>query len=105
MHLVCHPGDAGDGGDAGAGTLLPVKVVPGASRDRVVGVLGTRLKVTVSQVAEKGAANKAVAAVLAKALGVRGREVELVSGMTNPEKVFRIRGLRIEEVRNRLTDE
>jgi len=76
--------------------------VPGASRDRVSGVLGSRLKITVSRPAEKGAANQAVAEVLAKALALRPRDVELVNGQTNPEKSFLVRGLGVEEVRRRL---
>lgn len=84
------------------GTLLPVKVVPGASRTRIAGVLGDRLKITVSQAPEKGAANKAVAEVLAGALGLRKNEVELAVGPTNPEKTFLIRGLGPEDVRQRL---
>ncbi|KKK79180.1 hypothetical protein LCGC14_2836110, partial [marine sediment metagenome] len=42
--------------------MIAVKAVPGASRDRVVGVLGDCLKVATSQPAEKGKANKAIAA-------------------------------------------
>jgi len=84
------------------GTVVAVKVVPGASRDRVAGVLGTRLKITVSRPAEKGAANKAVAAVLARALGVKARDVELLSGRSNPEKSFLLRTLTPQEVRRRL---
>lgn len=89
--------------DAG-GTRIDIKVVPGASRDRVVGLLGSRLKVTVSRPPEKGAANKAVAQLLAKALGVRPREVELVAGATRPEKTFRIAGLSPDDLRRRLAD-
>jgi uncharacterized protein (TIGR00251 family) len=86
------------------GTLLDVKVVPGASRDRVAGLLGSRLKVTVSRPAEKGAANKAVADLLAGALGLRTRDVELAGGRTRPEKTFLVRGLAPAEVRRRLED-
>jgi hypothetical protein len=92
LQLVSHSG----------GCLVSVKAVPGASRDRVSGVLGTRLKITVSRPAEKGAANQAVAEVLARALNLRPREVELVSGQTNPGKTFLVRSLSPEEVRRRL---
>ena len=84
------------------GTVIPVKVVPGASRDRIVGVLGDCLKVATSAPAEKGRANKAVAAILAKALGVRKKDVTLVSGQTNPRKEFCIAGLSAEQVGNLL---
>ena len=79
-----------------------MKVVPGSSRDKVVGILGEALKIATSAPAEKGRANTAVAAALAKALGTARRSVELVSGMTNPRKEFRISGMTAEQVRRRL---
>jgi len=87
---------------AAGGTLLDVKVVPGASRDRVAGVLGARLKLTVSRPAEKGEANKAAAELLARALGLKARDIELVAGPAHPEKTFLARGLAPEEIRRRL---
>jgi uncharacterized protein len=86
------------------GTVLAVKVVPGASRDRVVGVLGDCLKVATSAAAEKGKANAAVTRTLAAALGVDRRDVVLVAGQTNPRKEFLIRGAAPEEMRRRLED-
>lgn len=84
------------------GTRIRVKAVPGASRDAVAGALGDRLKVRISAPPEGGKANEALVRVLAKALGVRAREVELVSGPTNPEKVFLVVGLAPREVAKRL---
>jgi len=85
-----------------AGAIVTVKVVPGASRDKVVGVLGDAIKVAVSAPAEKGKANDAVAQTLAKALHVPVRSVSLVHGQTNPRKQFLIADLDAETVRNRL---
>jgi uncharacterized protein (TIGR00251 family) len=79
--------------DVARGAAIVVKVVPGASRDRVVGVLGDALKITTAAAAEKGRANAAVARTLAGALGVRQREVDLVSGRTSQQKVFRVAGV------------
>jgi len=84
------------------GTLIEVKVVPGSSRDRTAGVLGGRLKITVSRPPEKGAANQAVARVLAAALGAKPRDIEIAAGRTRPEKTLLVRGLGPEEVRRRL---
>ena len=84
------------------GTIVPVKVVPGASRDKLVGVLADALKITTSAAPEKGKANAAVARVLAKSLGVDRRDVELVSGPTNPRKEFCVAGIGAAQVRERL---
>lgn len=60
------------------GIELSIKVVPGASRSEVAGVLGDRLKVRVAAPAEGGKANRAVAKLLKEWLGAT--EVEIVSG-------------------------
>jgi len=84
------------------GTVVAVKVVPGASREGIVGPLGERLKVTVRKPAEKGAANRAVGALLAKALAVRVSDVEILRGGARARKTFLVRGLVPDEVRRRL---
>ena len=89
--------------DVAGGCVVSVKVVPGSSRDRIVGLLGDALKVATSAAPEKGKANAAVAGILAEALGVEKRSVELISSPSNPCKEFRINGLCAQEVRQRLS--
>ncbi len=86
----------------GGGAVLSVKVVPGSSRDRVVGVLGESLKIATSAPPEKGKANTAVAKILAKALGIDARNIRLVSGPTSPRKEFQIDGMSADSVRTNL---
>jgi uncharacterized protein len=90
--------------DSADGAILCVKAVPGASRDKIVGVLGDCLKVATSSAPEKGRANASIAKTLAKALGVSKRDVEIVAGLTNPRKEFRITGLPAADVRAILAD-
>ena len=66
--------------DTPDGCTFAVKVVPGASRDRIVGTLGQALKVAVSAPAEKGAANKALLKLLAKRLDLRPAQIQILSG-------------------------
>lgn len=84
------------------GVAIAVKVVPGSSRDRIVGVLGDCLKIATSTTPEKGRANAAVAQILADALGLNGRSVELISGQTNPRKEFFIKGFSPQMLREKL---
>ena len=70
---------------------IRVKAVPGAKRDAIVGALGDRLKIRVAQPPEGGRANEAIRALLAHALGVSERDIELVQGHANPQKSFRVR--------------
>ena len=88
--------------DTEGGCVLAVKVVPGASRDRVTGVLGDCLKITTAAAAERGKANAAVTRTLARALGIDRRRVELIAGATHPRKEFHIAGLSAVELRGML---
>ncbi len=75
------------------GVRLPVKVVPGASRSRVVGALGDALKAQVAAPPEGGKANAALCELLALAFGVPARSVQVVSGAGSPRKVVAIAGI------------
>ena len=85
--------------DCPGGAIIAVKAVPGSSRDKIVGVLGDCLKVTASAAPEKGKANAAIAAILAKALGVDKRSVEIIAGQTSPRKEFRIASMSAQKIR------
>ncbi|MFM9997162.1 MAG: DUF167 domain-containing protein [Phycisphaerales bacterium] len=78
---------------------LLIKAVPGARRDEIVGMLGDRLKVRVSAPPEGGKANAAICALIAAALGVKPRQVEVVSGHASAEKTVRVTGADAETVR------
>lgn len=85
-----------------AGVLLPVRAQPGAKSSGVRGVQDGALKVSVTQIAEKGKANKALLVVLSKALHVRKSQLELVAGATAGHKQFLVRGVTVEELRQRI---
>ena len=78
------------------GVELTLKVVPGASRTRVAGLLGDALKVQVAAPAEKGKANAAVIELLARTLNVGVKAVELIRGESQPRKTVRVRGVSVQ---------
>jgi uncharacterized protein (TIGR00251 family) len=82
--------------------VLNVKVVPGASRDRVAGRYGKGIKVQTSAPPEGGKANAAVAKILAQFLSLKPAQVELVSAPANPRKQFRISGLTAAQLAEKL---
>jgi uncharacterized protein len=82
--------------------LLPVKVVPGASRDRVAGRYADGVKVQTSAPPEAGKANAAVTKILAQFLGVKPAQVWLASAPANPRKQFRISGLSAAQLAEKL---
>ena len=81
---------------------ITVKVVPGASRDRIVGVHGDALKVQVAAPPEQGKANDRLCELLAAALGVPVRAVQVESGHHAPRKVVSVHGLALADVHRRL---
>ncbi len=80
-------------GSPGQGVSVRVKVVPGASRSKVVGMLGDRLKLAVAAPPQGGKANKAVCKLIAEALGVPARDVVVSTGTSRPQKTLMITGL------------
>jgi uncharacterized protein (TIGR00251 family) len=86
----------------GSAVLLAAKIVPGASRDAVVGPLGESLKIAVSAAAEKGKANKAVCKALAEAVGADIRDVAVVAGEHRPRKTLAIDRMTAGELRRKL---
>jgi uncharacterized protein len=77
------------------GVAVRVKAVPGASRNRIVGVLGDRLKVAVSAPPEGGKANKAICALLAEVFGLAARDVAVTAGAGQPQKTVELVGLNL----------
>ena len=81
---------------------LHVKVVPGASRNRVAGRYGDGIKIQVAAPPEKGKANQAVIAILADWLGVKAALIEISAGLTQPRKTVQLRNLAAEALQAKL---
>ena len=81
---------------------LSVRIVPRASRDVVVGMRGGALLVRVTAAPVDGAANEALARVLAHRLHLAKGAVRIVTGRTSKLKVVEIAGLDEPELQRRL---
>lgn len=84
------------------GVVLPVRAQPGARSSSIRGEQQGALKVAVTQVAEKGKANKAVIELVSKALGLRRSQIELLSGPTSHDKRLLIREITLAELQEKL---
>jgi uncharacterized protein YggU (UPF0235/DUF167 family) len=84
------------------GIVIQVKALPGSRKNEVRGEQDGLLKVSVTQIPEKGKANKAVQEQLAKGLGLRKSQVQLISGETNPLKRFLITDVTVEDLSERI---
>lgn len=81
---------------------LHVKVVPGASRNRVAGRYGEGVKVQVMAPPEKGKANDAVLEVLAQWLNVRPGQMRVESGQTQPRKIVLVDGISQQQIQTQV---
>jgi hypothetical protein len=72
------------------GVMVEVKVVPGSSRTEIAGFLGDRIKIKVAAAPEKGKANAELVRFLAAKLGIKKRQVQVVSGQSSAIKQVRI---------------
>jgi uncharacterized protein len=74
------------------GLYLRVHAQPGAKKAALRGLHGDAVKVAVKEEAQDGKANAAIAAFVAKALGLPKSDVEVTSGHTSRSKRLFIRG-------------
>lgn len=74
------------------GATFKVRVQPGASKNEIVRVQEDALKVRISAPPVQGKANKALVNFLAKELGVKKSEIEIVSGHTSRVKTIKVIG-------------
>jgi len=77
------------------GLFLHLRATPKAGRDEVVGIVANAagqkaLAIKVSKPADKGQANEAVMATLAKAIGISKSSLRLASGETSRDKVVEV---------------
>lgn len=73
------------------GVIFKITVQPRASRNEIVGLQGDALKVKLTAPPVEGAANRLCVAFLAKSLGVRKSDVEIIQGKRSRAKKVLVR--------------
>ncbi len=81
---------------------LAVKAIPNAPRTQVVGWIGDAVKIKVHAPPVEGRANEALCEFLADQLSLPRRAVQVLRGDTSRQKLVRIDGLTLDEVRHGL---
>jgi uncharacterized protein (TIGR00251 family) len=82
--------------------LVRLRVQPRASRNEVVAWQEDALRVRVTAAPADGEANAAVRTLLARTLGVAPSTVDIVRGERSRDKLVRVAGLSLADVRTRL---
>ena len=85
------------------GATVALRVQPKAKRNAVLGERAGALKVSVTAPPEDGRANEAVLALLREEFDLQRSQVELLSGLTNRNKVVLVRGVTPEELARLIT--
>lgn len=91
-------------GAAPNGVAVRVKAVPGASRTRLAGLLGDRLKITVAAPPEGGKANQAICSLLADLFGLPKRHATITAGQAQPLKIVCLEGIYLSRATERLRE-
>ena len=84
------------------GVILSVQVVPGASKERIAGLYGQRLKVAVQAPPEKGKANKALVSVLARTLDLKKGQLSIIRGETQRQKDVLVSSITLKDLEAKL---
>jgi uncharacterized protein len=84
------------------GTHLAIKLQPRASRQKILGVHGSELRMSVTAPPVDAAANRALIEFLGELLQVSRSQIELIRGQTSRHKTVRIKGLSPEKILERL---
>lgn len=84
------------------GVVIKVKLLPRSSRNHIAGKEEDRYKIKVTAPPVDGKANEALIKLLAKKLGIPGRDVEILSGHTSRLKTIRIQDLSPGDISDRL---
>jgi uncharacterized protein len=84
------------------GVTFSVKVHPRARKNAVTGEVGEALKLSLKAPPVEGRANEACIDFLADVLNVPRASVSIAAGQSSRNKVVRVAGLSVEQVRERL---
>lgn len=84
------------------GTILKIRVVPGARKSELAGEAAGRLKVRLMAPPVEGKANRELVRFLAARLGLKKNRLSLTAGERSREKSILLEGISPDEVRSRL---
>jgi uncharacterized protein len=88
--------------ETAGGVSFAVKVHPRAKKNAITGELGDMIKVSITAPPADGKANQACIELFADLLKVPRSSVTIASGQNSRNKVIRVTGIAVQELRQRL---
>ena len=76
---------------------VKVKIVPGSSKNKIIGVYNNALKISIAAPPVEGKANKKCIAYLSKYFDVAKSKIEIILGQTGKNKLIKIYDISQEE--------
>jgi len=70
--------------------IIKTKIIPGSSKNKIIGVYNDALKIAITAPPVEGKANKKCIAYLAKFFNVAKSKIEIISGQTSRNKLIKI---------------
>ena len=70
--------------------IIKVKIAPGSSKNKIIGVYNDSLKITIIAPPVEGKANKKCIAYLAKYFDIAKSKIEIISGKNSKNKLIKI---------------
>jgi len=70
--------------------IVKVKIVPGSSKNKIIGAYNNTLKISIAAPPVEGKANKKCIAYLAKYFAIAKSKIEIISGQTSKNKLIKI---------------
>ena len=77
--------------------IIKVKIVPGSSKNKIIGAYNDALKITITAPPVEDKANKKCIAYLAKYFDVAKSKIEIISGKNSKNKLIKIYDISQEE--------
>jgi uncharacterized protein len=78
--------------DSSDGVVFPVRVIPNAKQNQIIGVEGDAIKIRLAARPIEGRANEALIEFISAYFNLRRSNVEIVRGAKSSRKVMRLRG-------------
>jgi hypothetical protein len=84
--------------------IIKVKIVPGSSKNKIIGVYNDSLKITITAPPVEGKANKKCIAYLAKYFDMAKSKIEIISGKNSKNKLIKIYDISQKEFLDKLEE-